>query len=321
LGSGSLAVDGVVLACDDEYDDATITPSSHDSRFKCFEQVVDVFRKSGRSVPVFCAGRLATGWDQAKQVQQWSKEMHFPLMAGASAPVTFRHPDLDYPLPHDFDDATLGDRAHHDLALGVDFDDALVICPSGLPEVFCSLEILQAFLERRRTGETGIRSVECFLNEGVWKAAQQGRWSTELMHVALKRAERLESGRPEDAEHPAVCLIEHNDGTRSAILSLGAMVSEYLAAFRLKGRKEIDSTLCYTPAGSANDFSMLAEGFSRMVITGRSPYPIERNLLTTGTFLQWLGISHQNGGRIETQMLQIAYAAPEHSFYAQCEGW
>ena len=321
LSRGSLAIDGVVIACDDEYADAAVARSSRDLKFRLFEQVVEVFRKCGRSVPVFCAGRLAAGWDQAKQMQQWSKELSFPLMSGTSTSVTFRRPDLDYPLPHDFDDASLGDRAHHDFPLGVDFDEGLVVCPSGPSAVFCSFEILQAFLERRRTGETGIRSLECLVDEAVWKSARDGRWSTELMRSALGRAEALQGGRPEDAQYPAVCLVEYNDGTRSAILSLGGIVNEYLAAFRLKGRREIDSTLCYTPAGSANDFSMLAEGFLQMVITGKSPYPVERNLLTTGAFLQWLRISGQNGGRIETQELHIAYAAPEHSFYAQCRGW
>jgi len=321
LGSGSLAVDGVLLTGGDEYQKTEDVPSAHDLRFKFFEQIVEVFRKSGRSVPVFCAGDLSANWDEARQMQQWSKEMNFSLMAGASASVTFRRPDLDYPLPRDFDDAPLGDRAHHNFTFGVDFEEALVICPSGLPAVFCSLEILQAFLERRRTGETGIRSVECFLDGAVWQSARDGRWPKALMQAALERAERLGKGRPEDVEHPVVWLIEHNDGTRSAILSLGEMVSEYLAAFRLQGGQEIDSTLCYTPVESVNDFSMLAEGFSQMVITGASPYPIERNLLTTGTFLQVSGSRLRNGGRIETPMLQIAYAAPEHSFYARGRGW
>jgi hypothetical protein len=320
-GKGSLAVDGVVLICDDDIDDVVRARSSQDLKFRLFEQIVNVFRKTGRSVPVFCAGRLAADLDHAKRMQQWSREMSFPLMAGAPTAVTFRRPDLDYPLPHDFDDAPLGDRAHHELPLGVDFDEALVICPSGLAAAFGGLEIAEAFLERRRGGETGVRSLECLLDAAVWKSAQDGHWSTELMHAAWARAKETGNLRPEEAEHPELCLIEYNDGTRSAILSLGDMVSEFLAAFRLKGRKEIDSTLCYMPAGSANEFSMLVEGITRMVMTGVCPYPIERSLLTTGVFFEWLGLRHQSGGKIETPTLNIAYAASEHSFYAQCRGW
>jgi hypothetical protein len=321
LGSGSLAVDGILIAGGSEYKDTDGALLTHDLRFKFFEQIVEVFRRSGRSVPVFCAGYLSTNWDQAKRMHQWSREMKFPLMAGSSPPVTFRRPDLDYPLPADFDDAPLGDTAHHNFAFGVDFDEALVVCPHGTAAGFCALETLQAFLERRRAGETGIRSLECLLDGAVWRSAQEGRWSKELMQVALTRAEKLGTGRAEDVEHPVLWLIEHDDGTQSAILSLGEIVSEYLAAFRLKGRKEIDSTLCYTPVESANDFSMLAEGFSQMVITGMSPYPVERNLLATGAFLQLSGPKLQNGGRMETPMLQIPYTAPEHSFYARCRGW
>jgi hypothetical protein len=321
LGGGSLAVDGILLVGGDEQQDAENVPSAHDLRFNFFEQVVDVFRRSRRSAPVFCAGYLAATWEQAQRIYQWSREMNFACMAGASAPVTFRRPDLDYPLPDDFDDAPLGDRAHHNFTFGVDFDEALVVCPGGPPALFCSLEVLQAFLERRRGGETGIHSAECFLNGAVWESARKGLWPRDLMQAALERGDRLRKGRPEDAERPAVWTIEHNDGTRSAILSLGEMVSEYLAAFRLKGRQEIDSTLCYTPIESANDFSILAEGFSQMVLTGASPYPIERNLLTTGAFLQLSASRFRNGGRIETPMLQISYAAPQHSFYARGRGW
>jgi hypothetical protein len=321
LGESSLAVDGILLVGEDADRNTDSASLKHDSRFRFFQQIVDVFERTRRTVPVFCAGYMAGSWSEAKQMVQWSREMKFPLMAGTSAPVTFRRPDLDYPLATNFDDAPLGDRAHHSFPFGVDFNEALVICPEGFGSVFCGLEILQAFLERRRTGETGIRSIECLLNDSVWRAADEGRWSKELMQAATARSERRGRGRPEDIEHPAVYLIEHNDGTRSAILSLAEMTTEYLAAFRLQGRHEIDSTLCYTPVESGNDFSILVKGFSQMLSTGMSPYPIERNLLTTGALLQLAESKLENGGRIETPMLKVDYVASNQSFYACCRGW
>lgn len=323
LDTGTLAVDGVLLVGDSGSGAVDRRTAQRDLRYQFFEQVVAVFRKSGRSVPVFCEGYLSTNWDEARRMYQSSRELGFPLMAGASVPVTFRRPEVDYPLLKGFDDALLGDRGQPDFPLGVDFDDALVIAPAAgsLRVMFSALEVLQSFIERRRAGESGIRSVECLVGGAVWNAAAEGRWSKEVMLAALRRAERLGEGGPEEVEHPAVWLIEYNDGTRGGILSLGGLVHEYLAAFRVKGRREIDSTLCYVPTESGNDFSMLVHGISEMISTGVTPYPIERNLLTTGA-LSVLGKSANDGlKRTETPMLRIAYTAPEDSFYAHGRGW
>jgi hypothetical protein len=80
------------------------------------------------------------------------------------------------------------------------------------------------------------------------------------MDAALGRGERLAKGRPEYVEHPELWLIEYRDGTQGALLSLGNLVREPLAAFRAKGHRGIDSTLCYAPIDSRNDFSPLVEG-------------------------------------------------------------
>jgi hypothetical protein len=313
LRTRQLAVDGILLVGDND---------GPDSRFDFFTQIVAVFRKTGRSVPVFCAGYLSLDWDHARQMYQQSREMGFPLMAGSSAAVTFRRPEMDYPLPGGFDDAPLGDRAHHDYQLGVEFDNALVIIPGGSNaiSVFSGVEILQSFLERRRAGESGIRAVECLVDAAVWRAAEKGQWSKELMEAALGRAESLGKGRPENVEHPLLWLIYYKDGTRGALLSLGSLVREWLVAFRVTGRREVDSTLFYTPIESRNDFSMLVHGVSQMMVTGNCPYPVERNLLTTGA-LSFLRESARQGKPIETPTLEVAYTAPQHSFYAHGRGW
>jgi hypothetical protein len=316
LGTGRLAVDGVLLVAED-YGRENTDP---DSRFDFFQEIVTAFRKGGHSVPVFCCGYLSSNWDHAKRMVEQSREMNFQLMAGAAETVTFRRPELEYPLPIGFDDAPLGDRAHHDYKFGVEFDGALVIISRGSQNLFSSFEILQSFLERRIGGETGIRSVEYLANNEVWQAGVEGRWSKDLMEAALGLREGVGQGRPEDAEHPELWLIEYNDGTRGSMLSLGNLVRAPLAALRAKGRREIDCTMCYAPLDSRNDFSPLVQGISQMVLTAKPPYPIERNLLTTGA-LSFFREAQVQRKRIETPSLQIAYTAPEHSFYAHGRGW
>src|SRR5262249_59615760 len=63
-------------------------------RRRLFEEIVKVFRASKRSVPVFNDKHLAWSWKDAKWMYDQSRELHFPMMAGSSVPVTYRRPDL-----------------------------------------------------------------------------------------------------------------------------------------------------------------------------------------------------------------------------------
>ena len=233
----------------------------------------------------------------------WSRELDFPLMAGSSVSVTFRRPELDYPL-------------------GAEFEDALMVGNGWVSDggIFHDLEVLQCFVERRKGGENGVRSVQYIQGDEVWRAAEQGRWSRELMRAALSRAERLGPGRPEDVKQPVACLLEYNDGCRAAIVALGGLVNEYLAAFRVKGRPAVDSTLCYVPPENSNNFSMLVHGIAQMYNTGKPSHPVERTLLTTGALSYLMESAYQGHKRLETPMLKVSYKAPTHSFYATGRG-
>jgi hypothetical protein len=303
LGTGKLAVDGVLLVA--EHGEYPFNDKQQQlyPRFKFFEQVIDTFRRSGRAVPVYSDKHLSWSWDEAKRMYDWSHELHFPLMAGSSVSVTFRRPELDYPL-------------------GAEFEDALMVGGGWVSDggIFHDLEVLQCFVERRKGAENGIRSVQHLQGDEVWRAAEQGRWSRELMHAALSRAERLGPGRPEDVKQPVACLLEYNDGFRGAVVALGGLVNEYLAAFRVKGRPAIDSTLCYVPPENSNNFSMLVHGIAQMFETGRTPYPVERTLLTTGALSFLMESAYQGHKQIETQALRLTYTAPAQSFYAHGMG-
>jgi hypothetical protein len=323
LGTGNLAVDGVLLVGESGVSPAHTSTPARDLRFEFFAQVVAAFKKFGRSVPVFCAGYLSDNWDHVWQSYQWSRELGFPLMAGSTPAVTFRRPEVDYPLPSGFDDALLGDQVHHNDPLGVDFADALIIAPGvwSSQTLFASVELLQAFIERRRAGESGIRSIDCRVGQDAWRAAEKGRWSKDLMLAAGGRSETPGDGPQKGMEDAVVWLIEYHGGTRGAILSLGDFIREYLAAFSLKGREETDSTLCYTPADSGNDYSMLVHGIEQMMTTQAAPVPAERAVLASGAMAVMREAALARGRRVETPMLRIAYVAPERSFYARGRGW
>ena len=303
LGTGKLNVDGVLMVA--EHGDYPFNDKQQQlyPRYEFFEQVVQVFRKSGRAVPVFSDKHLSYDWTKARQMYDWSRELHFPFMAGSSLPVTFRRPELDYPV-------------------GVRFEDALMVGGGWTSDggIFHNLETLQCFVERRAGGETGIRAVQHLEGEAVWRAAEEGRWSKDLMTAALSRGETVGPGRPEDVNKPVLCLLEYNDGFRAAVLMLGGLVNEYLVAFRVKGRPAIDSTLCYIPTENSNNFSMLVHGINQMYQTGKPSHPVERTLLTTGALSFLMESAHQGHKRVETPMLRVHYSPPAASFYAHGRG-
>jgi hypothetical protein len=298
LGTGKLAVDGVLLVA--EHGEYPFNDKQQQlyPRFEFHQQVVEVFRKSGRSVPVFSDKHLSYDWKKAKQIYDWSRELKYPLMAGSSVSVTFRRPELDFPL-------------------GVEFEDALMIGGGWVSDggVFHNLETLQCFVERRKGGETGVRAVHHLTGEAAWQAANK-----ELVKAALARAEKPGHGRPEDVKNPALCQVEYNDGFRGSVLMLPGLVSEYLVAFRVKGRKDVAATNCYVPTENSNNFSPLVHAIAEMYRTGKRAYPVERTLLTTGTLSFLMESAYQGHKRLETPMLKVAYQAPEHSYFAHGVG-
>src|SRR5208337_4320628 len=114
-----------------------------------------------------------------------------------------------------------------DYPLGIEFEDALVVGNGWVNDggLFHDLETLQCFVERRKGGETGIRAVQHIQGDEVWRAAERGRWSRELLNAALSRAEKLGPGRPEEVSQPVACLLEYNDGLRAGVVALGGLVN------------------------------------------------------------------------------------------------
>jgi ADP-ribose pyrophosphatase YjhB (NUDIX family) len=298
LGTGKLAVDGVVIVC--EHGNYVHNERNQQlyPRFEFFEQVVKVFRESGRSCPVFTDKHLSYDWSKAKQMYDWSRELRFPLMAGSSVPVTFRRPGYDPPL-------------------GVELESALSVGGGWVADggIFHILETLQAFVERRRKGETGVKAVQMLKGAAVWEAAAQKRWDRSLLDAALKRAEKAGAGRPEDSDKAVLGIVEYRDGFRGAVLALGDLVSEYLVAVKPKG-KPAEATLCYIPSENSNNFSMLVHGIAKMIESGQPAIPVERTLLVSGTLAALMESGFQGGKRIETPHLKVAYKAPAKSWFA-----
>ena len=95
LGGSELAVDGVVIVC--EHGDYPTDLKGHWllPRWWIYQQVMQVFERSKRSVPVFNDKHLSYNWDDAKWMFDKSRELGFPLTGGSSIPTYFRTPEIE----------------------------------------------------------------------------------------------------------------------------------------------------------------------------------------------------------------------------------
>ncbi len=304
LGGRELAVDGVLLIAEHGDYPTNVKNQKLYPRYRFMEEVVSVFRRSGRSVPVFNDKHISFDWKESKEMYDWSKELEFLLMSGSAVSVTFRRPELDFPLETKLEEV---------LAVGGGWGS------DG--ELFHLLEMLQCFAERRAGGETGVKTVHLLTDDAVWKAADDARWSRSLLDAALARGEKVTPGPVEEtAERPVACLIEYNDGFRGTALDLGGKVAEYLVAIKIKGECEPKATLCYIPIENSNNFSPLVDSIGRMFTQGTLDYPVERTLLTSGVLSFLMDSWYRGQGRIETPMLDIRYRGTAESYYAHGVG-
>src|SRR5438093_9845305 len=147
LGTGRLAVDGVLLIA--EHGDYPKSPTGNTEypKRRLWEETLKVFRASGRVVPVFIDKHLADNWTDAKFIYDTARELKVPLMAGSSLPVTWRRPPAD--VKH-------GARLRELVAITYHTTDAY-----GLH----ALELVQALAEQRHGGETGIKAVQAIAGE------------------------------------------------------------------------------------------------------------------------------------------------------------
>jgi hypothetical protein len=301
LGGDKLAVDGVVFIGEHgDYPTNDVGQKLY-PRYELYSQIVEVFRKTGRSVPVYCDKHFSYSWQKAKQMCDWSRELKFPLMAGSSIPVTIRVPELELPL---------GCLLEHAVSVGYGDIDAYG---------FHTLEALQCMVERRKGAETGVAAVEMLEGDAVWKwrDSEAGRWSAPLLDAALATDPHVKPGRPEDnCKNPVLFLLDYRDGFQTVSYMLDGHASDFLFAGKLQGRPQPAAThFGFTQGGRPlAHFDGLVYCIEKMFVTGKPLYPVERTLLTTGA-LSFLFESRRQRRRIDTPELKIVYHAPRHDYF------
>ena len=281
LGTGKLAVDAILLIAEHGEYPYNEKQQKLYPRGRFFREVLEVFRASGRAVPVFIDKHLSYSRAEAREMVDRAEAQHVPLMAGSSLPVTWRIPPLEVPLGRSFKDVVVASRGDLEI-FG-----------------FHALETLQCMVERRhRSGRTqGVSSVTCLEGDAVWEAGDKGVWSWSLLEHALGRSHTRNVGdikqntrdyRPPPApaqgalsklRHPTAFVVEYVDGLRATVLILNGHVDDTTIAARIDdaaGGDSVVSTLMHLPAPPAPASSIRSCSASK-TSSARGSHPTPSN--------------------------------------------
>jgi hypothetical protein len=310
-GGKKLAVDAVLIIAEHgDYGTNEIGQKLY-PRYEFFQQCVNVFEQDGRAVPVYNDKHLSYSFEKAQQMVRESKRLVFPMLAGSSLPVTWRLPDVELPL-------------------GCHIEEVVMVGENGDDDAmdFHALEGMQCMLERRQGGETGVRAVQWVEGDAVWRAG----WSRDLLIAALSRSDTplgltVKDGRTQDlvgsgqlqqlVKKPIAYIIEYRDGLQATMLNLRGALKDFNFAARVTGLGIVSTQFLLTPEPNVTYSACLMNKAEEMFLTGKSPYPVERTLLTSG-ITEACHKSHGVGGRrLDTSHLSVRYQPPEISQYCR----
>ncbi|RMG37244.1 MAG: hypothetical protein D6725_09215 [Planctomycetota bacterium] len=287
-----------------EHGDYPYTPDTRQHMYprrRFFDEIVRGFDRADRVLPLFNDKHLSYRWADAQHMYRTAKRKRIPFMAGSSLPVAWRIPPLQLPA-------------------GCELEEALAVGYGGAESYgFHALEVLQCMVERRRGGETGVASVQAVTGEAIWRAADAGRFSPDLLAAAL-RAQGVEHAEGEElrrrlAGDTPFYLIEYRDGLRATVAMCNGVARQFSFAARLRGEKDPRACLfALQDEEPYMHFGWLLHAIHYMLVTGRPAYPVERTLLTTGVLDRAMHSLAGDGRRLETPELNVHYRPTDWPF-------
>jgi hypothetical protein len=307
LGTGKLNVDGVIYIGEQGDYPRNEKGQTLYPRYQFYSKVVEVFRASGRSVPVYTDKHFSWNWAWAKEMFDDSRKLGFPLMAGSSLPVTWRIPQVEMPL-------------------NAPVTEAMCVAFGGLDSYdIHALEALQCMAERRKGGETGVEWMQAYSGDNFWKAHEQGVWSPALFKAALCRSHTLSQNRqnftdvyptPQEikalTKNPIAYNFQYKDGTRGTIMLMNGLLEDFNFAASIKGQAKPFSNMMYLSRGRElatleSYFDPIVYYIEQMMYTHKEPYPPERVLLATGLLCAGVDSLYEGEKRVQTPQLAISY--------------
>ncbi len=239
------------------------------------------------------------------------------MLAGSSLPVTWRLPELELPLECEIEDA---------LMVGVGSSD---------PMDYHALEAMQCMVERRRGGETGIKSVQLIEGRRRLESGRRGplvEGPAGGRPLALRPAPGQNARRRPAAgsrrqrraaqDRPAAGGLLHRTPRRDADHACScstARLRDYTFACRLKGsdRNSLDAVL---PHADAERHVLRLPGVEdrRDVRHGRSPLPGRADADRSAEFSRAASTPKSpSHSRLATPHLDVTYRAAAQSQFCR----
>jgi hypothetical protein len=179
-------------------------------------------------------------------------------------------------------------------------------------------------VERRKGGETGVKSVQCLQGKAMWEAMDRGRWSKSLLEAAMKLVPVHAKGDVRElttkSTEAGVFLIEYRDGFRAAVAMLNGWVYDgggdgFTVALKLKNKdKPAGCQFFLQEPDPFAHFAALVKAIDSLIRTGHAPYPVERTLLTTGILDAVMTSRKEKNRKVDTPRLAIKYTSMEWPF-------
>jgi hypothetical protein len=281
LGTDTLAVDGVLLI--GEHGDYPTNANWQKlyPRKEFFDEIVAVFDKSGRVVPVFCDKHFSWNGEWAKEMWNVVQEKQIPWLAGSSTTlVGFRHATLGKVTPPPQDTKII--------------EGVCTFNVGAEAYGFHSLEVAELVLEKRLGGETGVKNITALAGEEVFAAINEGRIPADLLDACLAAEGLTQAGLHENIQNaaieteycpanPTAFLIEHNDGVLVWHVCLQGHVANFSVAFRTENGIFAGTSNIGNYDTFFHNFAALNAQIEKLVLTGTCDVPPERTLLTTLT--------------------------------------
>jgi len=261
-------------------------------RRRFFEEITRTFEKWGKVVPIFSDKHLGPVWSDAEWMYNKARELKIPFMAGSSIPVSYRQPDFAVPM-------------------NAEIEGVVAVGCKGF-DIYGShtLDVLQAFAERRRGGETGVAWVQCLQGDAMWKAVDEGYVSQDVLDAALSAAPTSENTdvRSVGSQETALFLFQYKDGLPAAVFMLAGYSRGFSVAVKIKGQdRPVGVLIEERHQPRYPHFAFLLHAIERMIHSNKPSYPVERTFLSSGILDRALTSLQEGHRKIETPELAIGY--------------
>lgn len=270
LGGEDLAVDAILIIGEHGNFPSNALGQKLYPRKELFDQVVEVFQKSNRVVPIFFDKHLS--WDpRAVHEMYWRiKEMEIPFFGGSS--ISFA--PLSQPL-------VMENMCRPREMMAIYWN-----CLE--PYLFHSLELAQTLLENRAGGETGVQTIIGWKGEDVWAALDRNEFSMELLEAAagsvsqesIQQIQRLRAER--DPTVYANQLI-YADGMKVTHFMQNFTIRKWCLAYDTSTAGDPPSAYAKTGGrdGFFNHFARLNCQTQDFFLSGKSPVSLDRLYFTS----------------------------------------